>query len=133
MRGDRFGMNAGSHEVMKLVAQRADDFGSERLVQDAYDLIAVQRVIFGDRPVFNMLARPRPNPFQLAHQSHNRAPPSTVDDVCKSKTANEHRHATTALMNLQYGNGLSVLRNSARSSETFRHAIRVRKSGPMDV
>src|SRR5262245_46972771 len=130
---DRFGMDAGGHEVMKLIAQHADDFGRERLVQDAYDLIAVQRVIFGDRPVFNMLARPRPNLFQLAHKSHNRSPPSTVDDVCKSNTANEHRHATTASMNLQYGNGPSLLRNSARSSETFRHAICVTKSGPMDA
>src|SRR5262245_818054 len=82
---DRFGMDAGGHEVMKLIAQHADDFGRERLVQDAYDLIAVQRIIFGDRPVFNMLARPRPNLFQLAHKSHNRAPPSTLMMSAKIK------------------------------------------------
>src|ERR671925_604852 len=41
LRRDTFGVNAFRHEVMALVAQRADDLGGERLVEQLDDHIAV--------------------------------------------------------------------------------------------
>jgi hypothetical protein len=50
-------MDACSHEIVKLIAQDADEFGGQRLVQNANSLLTVQLVVFGDSAIFNLLAR----------------------------------------------------------------------------
>jgi hypothetical protein len=42
--GDRFGVEALSHEVMALIAQDADDLGGKNAVEESHGLTAVQAI-----------------------------------------------------------------------------------------
>ncbi len=56
--GGDAGFQAAGHEVVALVAQHADQFGGQRLIEQTQDLFAVGAVAFGHRAVFHILACP---------------------------------------------------------------------------
>ena len=55
--GGNVGFQAVGHEVVALVAQDADQFGGQRLVEQTQDLFTVGAVAFGHRAVLDVLAR----------------------------------------------------------------------------
>src|SRR6267143_1305856 len=55
LRRHAFGMDAFRHEVMALVAQRADDLGGERLVQELQHHAAVGVIAGSHRPLGDVL------------------------------------------------------------------------------
>ena len=63
-------MDACGHEIVKLVAQDADEFGGQRLVQNANGLCTVQLVVFGESAIFNLLARAISNLLDIFQKRH---------------------------------------------------------------
>ena len=64
-------MNTRGHEVMKLVAQHTHELGRQRLVQNADSLLPVEPVVFGHRTVFDLLARPGSDLFNVFQELHS--------------------------------------------------------------
>src|SRR6185437_5829472 len=58
------------HEVVELVAQRADELGGERLVQYADRLLAIELVVGRDRPLGNVLACALAKGLDLLQMGH---------------------------------------------------------------
>ena len=54
--GHAFGIDSACHEVVSLVTQHADDLGRECFVQEFDNRIAVRRVSFGNRALFDVFA-----------------------------------------------------------------------------
>src|SRR5581483_4952846 len=67
---DGLRVGAGRHEVVELVAQRADELGGERLVQYPDRLLAIELVVRGDRPLRDVLARTLAKGLDLLQMGH---------------------------------------------------------------
>src|SRR5215831_10945761 len=63
-------MKACGHEVMKLVAQHTHELSRECLVQNAHGLVQVQPVVLGHGAIFDLLACPGSNFFNVFQEMH---------------------------------------------------------------
>src|SRR6476646_5072969 len=67
-RSHRLSVDAGSHVVMSLVAQHADNLSSQGLVEYADHSLAVRPVAFSDGAILDMLTRPPANFFDIRYK-----------------------------------------------------------------
>ncbi len=54
---DTLRIDPASHEIMSLIAQDADDFCRERVVEDSNNRITIGRISRCDSPLFDMFSR----------------------------------------------------------------------------
>src|SRR3546814_10641355 len=66
--GDGRGVDAGRLEVVILVAQHADDFRRQCLVENLDHGFSVGLVAFGDRTLLDVLARAAPNVLDIGDE-----------------------------------------------------------------
>jgi len=66
---DRFRVDALGHEGVLPVAQGADQFGGERVVQQLGGRLGVETVVAGHRAFLDVFARPRPQGFDIGQKS----------------------------------------------------------------
>ena len=63
---DRLRMDSGSHVVMTFVAQNANQFGSQSLIQDLHCRFAICLVTFSDFAAFDVLTGTTPSFFNIS-------------------------------------------------------------------
>src|SRR6185437_7296772 len=67
---DRLRVDAGGHEVVELIAERADDLRGERLVENPDRLLAIELIVGSHRSFGNMLARTLAERLDLLQVGH---------------------------------------------------------------
>src|SRR5262245_4311010 len=81
---DRLAMDALRHGVVRLVAQRAHDFGREYLVEDLDDLLAVGLIRLGNRTFIHMLACAPPDLVEVCLEGVHMAAALQELSLCKA-------------------------------------------------
>jgi hypothetical protein len=71
-------MNAGSHVVVPFVSQDADDFGSQRFVQNFDGGFAISGVARGNCAVFDVLSRALAQSFDISEKWFIRHDPHSL-------------------------------------------------------
>ncbi len=67
-------VNPRRHEVVKLVAQDADELRRQRLVEDGHRLVAIELVVLGHRAVGDVLASALANFLKLCNVASSKSP-----------------------------------------------------------
>src|SRR5229473_1979383 len=68
LRGHTFSVDPGRHKVMAFVAQDANNLGRQRFVEQLYDSLTVGLVSFGYRAIFDVLACPFAESFDVGQK-----------------------------------------------------------------
>src|SRR5882724_575148 len=68
LRGDTLGVNPGSHKVVSLVAQYANDLRGQRLIQHFDYGFPIRPIAFGYGALINMLTRTRAQGFYVSEK-----------------------------------------------------------------
>src|SRR5258707_6686985 len=74
---DSFGIDSGSHKIMALITQHADDLGRQRFVQKFDHRVAIRAIALGHGAVFNMFSRAFAQRFYVSQKwfvSHDVTP-----------------------------------------------------------